>query len=248
MSNPASQKVFDDSQCKARRMALGPAAQPFANEDCSSQGIPISEIVCGMATCEYDKELLNFEIAKCNNSKHKKRTTSNQRVVSMSSIISGLIQSFRKNQDYAVRLTHDLTDEQMILQPAGERDMTVNHPAWCLSHLNVYLPVIEGVIQGQAFEDPKGHRYGMESRPLLSAAEYAPLSEIIQAWNAGHDTICALLETQDETVFERPVQMERWATVMPTAGVCLPYLMLNHENIHLGQISAWRRVLGLPSV
>ncbi len=166
----------------------------------------------------------------------------------MSSIISGLIQSFRKNQDYAERLTHDLTDEQMILQPAGERDLTVNHPAWCLSHLNAYLPVIEAVIQGQAFEDPRGHRYGMESRPLLSSSEYAPLSEIIQQWNAGHDAIVALLETQDETVFERPVQMERWATVMPTAGVCLPYLMLNHENIHLGQVSAWRRVLGMPSV
>jgi hypothetical protein len=35
---------------------------------------------------------------------------------------------------------------------------------------------------------------------------------------------------------------------MPQVGIVLPYLMLVHENTHLGQVSAWRRILGLPPV
>jgi len=166
----------------------------------------------------------------------------------MSHIISGLIQSFRKNQDYGLRLTGDLTDAQAIQEPAGERDLAVNHPTWCLSHLNVYLPVIQAVIKGESFEDPKGHRYGMQSSPVHSLDEYEPLATVRNKWDQGHDLVCDLLANADDSVFEKSVQMERWAQVMPNAGICLPYLMLNHENIHLGQISTWRRVMGLPSV
>jgi hypothetical protein len=42
--------------------------------------------------------------------------------------------------------------------------------------------------------------------------------------------------------------LPRWKEIMPTVGIALPYLLLVHENQHLGQLSAWRRVLGLPAV
>ena len=34
----------------------------------------------------------------------------------------------------------------------------------------------------------------------------------------------------------------------PTLGDGLVWMIASHENIHLGQLSAWRRVQGLPSV
>jgi len=49
-------------------------------------------------------------------------------------------------------------------------------------------------------------------------------------------------------LLDQAVVLERWQQFMPTAGIALPYLMLVHENTHFGQLSAWRRVQGLPSV
>lgn len=166
----------------------------------------------------------------------------------MSAVIDGLIRGFQKNQEYGERLVSDLTPGQMTLQPAGGRELPVNHPAWALCHLNVYLPVIQSVIKGETFADPKEHRFGMLSRPEADGSFYPSRDEIIAEWSSGHQAICDLLTECDNDVFDNPIKLERWAAIMPNAGICLPYLMLNHENMHLGQISAWRRVLGLPSV
>ncbi|MEM7454147.1 MAG: DinB family protein [Planctomycetota bacterium] len=166
----------------------------------------------------------------------------------MSSVIEGLIFAWEKNKDYAVRLVSDLSDDQMCAQPSGATGQPANHPAWVLSHLNVYVPIVGSVIEGEAFEDPKGHQFGMQSKPESEKSLYASREELINEYVAGHDAVTALLRQADESIFSNPVQLERWKPVMPTAGITLPYLMLVHENVHLGQVSAWRRVQGMRAV
>jgi len=166
----------------------------------------------------------------------------------MSAIIDGLVKAFEKNRDYAIRLTEDLSAEQMLQQPEGSRDLPVNHPAWVLSHLNAYLAVIQAVVDGREFDDPKDHRFGMNSRPESDSTIYASKQGLLADWTAQHDAIIKSLSACDNTLFERPILLPRWVSVMPNAGICLPYLMLNHQNIHLAHVRAWRRVLGMPSV
>jgi hypothetical protein len=163
-------------------------------------------------------------------------------------MLQGLIFSFKKNQDYGAKLVADLSSEDMVRQPVADLPSPANHPAWVLSHLNVYLPIIECLIQGQSFPDPKEHRYGMLSRPLPDTSEYAPKEELVAEFVESHQRIIDLLEQSEETILSQPVTLERWKPIMPLVGIALPYLMLFHENGHLGQVSAWRRVLGLPSV
>ena len=166
----------------------------------------------------------------------------------MSSILDGLRFCWNKNREYGPKLVADLDDQQMVLQPAPEGNLPSNHPAWVFSHLNVYLPVIAGIIQGESFEDPKEHRFGMLSKPEADGSIYASKDDLVGEFVAGHDRVMDLLETADESVFQLPVQLPRWQEIMPTAAIALPYLMLNHENSHLGQLSAWRRIQGMPSV
>jgi uncharacterized damage-inducible protein DinB len=165
-----------------------------------------------------------------------------------SPIIDGLLFAWKKNQDYASRLVADLNDEQLVAQPAVDPEAPANHPAWVLSHLNAYVPIICSVIKGEEFEDPKIHRFGMHSKPAADASVYASKEELVDAFVKGHEQVAELLGNSDDSVFSTAVMLPRWREVMPTAGGALPYLMLNHENMHLGQVSAWRRVLGLPSV
>jgi hypothetical protein len=163
-------------------------------------------------------------------------------------IVEGLLFAWKKNQDYAPKLVADLSAVQMVAQPAADPNAPSNHPAWVLSHLNVYLPVICSIIRGEEFEDPKPHKFGMQSKPVGDAGEYASKDELISEFLSGHDQVAELLGNADESVFANAVLLPRWKDVMPTAGVAIPYLMLNHENGHLGQVSAWRRIQGLPGV
>ena len=164
------------------------------------------------------------------------------------SIIQGLLYCWNKNLQYGQRLVADLTDEQMTLQPAPDGSAPSNHPAWVFSHLNAYLPVIQSVIKGEEFEDPKQHPFGMLSKPESDSSIYRPKDELVQEFVGGHEAVEKLLNNCSDEIFQQSVKLPRWSEVMPIAGVALPYVMLNHENMHLGQVSAWRRIQGLPSV
>jgi hypothetical protein len=163
----------------------------------------------------------------------------------MSTMIEGLIYGFRKNMDYAAKLTADLSEDQMVAQPPGSAAVA-NHPAWVLSHLNIYLPVMEALIGGREFPDPKLHPFGMQSKPELDRSQYATKAELMQEFLQGHERVIDQLRAAGPAALERETSLERWKAIMPNVGYVLPYLMLNHENTHLGQLSAWRRILGLP--
>jgi hypothetical protein len=166
----------------------------------------------------------------------------------MSVVFQGLIYSFNKNCDYALRLVADLADDQMVSQPVCSPAVIMNHPAWILSHLNVYLPIIDAIIQNKEFEDPKPHRFGMQSKPESDRGLYASKSALVGEFESQHRQIVQRLQNADLQMLENSVKLPRWQELMPVAGIALPYLMILHENQHLGQLSAWRRALGLPSV
>ena len=166
----------------------------------------------------------------------------------MSAIIDGLLNGWNKNDDYAQRLVADLTEAQMTAQPAPSDSTPSNHPAWVLSHLNAYLPVIQSLIRNETFEDPKNHPFGMLSKPEADASIYADKESLLKEWVEGHEAVRQLLQSADDSIFENDTLLERWKGPMPKVGIALPYVMLCHENIHLGQLSAWRRIQGMPSV
>lgn len=166
----------------------------------------------------------------------------------MSAIIDGLVHAWNKNSEYAAKLVSDLSQEQMTLQPAPEGKAAANHPAWVLSHLNIYVPIIANLIEGSSFEDPKEHPFGMQSKPDTDASIYSSKAELLDAFVSGHERVAESLNRVGTECFELDMPLERWKPVMPKVGIALPYLMLLHENLHLGQLSAWRRIQGMPSV
>ncbi len=159
-------------------------------------------------------------------------------------LIEGILFTWDFNRDYANKLVADLSDEQMVAQPQPG----MNHPAWTLSHLNAYHPVILGLLRGEKPEDPLNHPFGQKSKPVADVSAYPNKAALIAAFNEGHDQIAAYLRQEGEAVVSRPMTIERWQGRWDVVGKCLGYLMLYHESTHLGQLSAWRRVQGLPSV
>lgn len=162
----------------------------------------------------------------------------------MSVMIEGLLLGWNRNLDYAKRLLSDVPEDRMAYQPV----VNMNHPAWVFSHMNLYHSVMAAMILGKPFEDPKGHKFGMQSKCQPDASIYAPKVALITDYERGHNDVADALRTGGQEALERETPLERWRSAMPKIGIVMPYIMLVHESTHLGQVSVWRRAQGMPSV
>ena len=104
------------------------------------------------------------------------------------------------------------------------------------------------MVTGKAFDDPKHAPFGMLTRPEPDASIYPSKSELIGRFEQGHKDVTEALRAADESALNRDMPLERWQAPFPKVGSMLGYIMLVHESTHMGQISAWRRAQGLPSV
>ncbi len=160
-----------------------------------------------------------------------------------------LNQRFASNLDYARRLIEGLSEEQGDHAPAAG----MNTPRWVVGHL---AQTADKVTLGLLFAQPRtlegwdawfdGGTYPgphAPGQPTLAAA----LAELERL----HDAVTAAVAGQTPDWFERSVPETLPAGFrerFPTTGTALAHTMLIHEMQHLGQLSAWRRVLGLPAV
>ena len=159
---------------------------------------------------------------------------------------AAILITWRRNGAYAQRLAGDLTDAHMLAQPVP--GLTMNHPAWILSHLALYASVAAAMLHPLAFPDPIDHPHGQRSEPLASASAYLPRVELIHHYREVHDEAEHALLSASPAVFAFPNPLERARAQQPTVGDMLATLMVKHESGHLGQFSAWRRAMGLPRV
>ncbi len=84
--------------------------------------------------------------------------------------------------------------------------------------------------------------------PVSAASQYPAKAVLLERFTQGHDSVSAALRQMDVTQHLAPPSLDRWRKTFGTVGGVLAYLMLTHESTHLGQISTWRRVQGLPRV
>ncbi len=127
----------------------------------------------------------------------------------------------------------------------------MNHPAFCLGHLSLYPNELLRLLGRKEHIVDKP-----DFVPLFQAGtqcveqdgRYPPKHDITRFYFDRHHVLCdALADVGDKL----PGLMQgcphspfkRW---FPTIGATLIYYLNNHHMQHLGQISAWRRVMGLP--
>lgn len=135
----------------------------------------------------------------------------------------------------------------------GGKVVPSNHPAWALGHLALYP---ERVMQhlGRdpgAARVPAGYealfKNGVECRDDPEGTIYPPMAEIVNLFMASYATaLAALAEAEDSTLAGPNPTEGRMRELFPTLGSMLLFYMSGHPQIHLGQISAWRRMMGLP--
>ncbi|MCA9285042.1 MAG: DinB family protein [Phycisphaerales bacterium] len=157
-----------------------------------------------------------------------------------------LLLSWAHQRDYALRLVGDLSDADMIAQPVP--GVVMNHPAWILSHLLVYTELLGGIVRREPVEDPIDHPHGRKSSPLADAAAYLPRLTLIEKYTNAHDAVAVAVESADDGVWAEPLPFPRWARRWTCIAEAAVHIMVHHEAVHLGQLSAWRRAGGRSAV
>lgn len=153
---------------------------------------------------------------------------------------------WRELHQYARSAAADLTDELMVAQPVPGR--TMNHPAWIFSHLWAYGPVLAGILRGEPVADPRDHPFGMGSVPADDLERYGAREDVLQRYFNSYAEAAAVYECVGPDVVDRATPVERWLGRFPTVRALPMQFLVRHNATHLGQLSAWRRAMGLPAV
>ena len=145
---------------------------------------------------------------------------------------------------YADSLTNDLSAEQFLLQPMDG----VNNPAWVIGHLANTADNLIGMIGGEKILDGSWKvKFGGGSSVSSNPEDYPSKEELLNALRRTNAKLRELSLTATSEILnaENPVARLKSAG-MTTLGDLLGFVLTGHVGTHLGQLSAFRRMVGLP--
>jgi hypothetical protein len=171
---------------------------------------------------------------------------------SNASIGSMIAASCRLSLGYAERLLTDVTADRFAR--FARVDGTVvesNHPCFALGHLSLYAPRVVSELGGDASAvTPSDNDVSLFSKDAKCQDDpqgtiYPPMDEVIAKFRAAHEAAIETLESADDTLFRQPNPNEAMRGRFPTVGAMHGFYLGGHMMVHLGQLSAWRRMMGL---
>jgi len=146
---------------------------------------------------------------------------------------------------YFRMLVGDLPDERLTDQPLPG----VNHPAWILGHLATAADsAAKRLGEPYLLPDDWSARYKGGSVLTSVREQYPSKAELMNAVEKGYARIQALVGAARADQLAQPSRHERLEALLPTVGDLLAFLLGAHMAVHLGQLSAWRRMIGLPAL
>jgi hypothetical protein len=154
---------------------------------------------------------------------------------------------FKLNLWYSQKLVADVAEEQMCAQPVAGRVM--NHPAFLLGHLAWAAGDVAADKVGLPPACPVGWKdlFGMGAQPLPDRSRYPSKAVLLKALEDAHARLADAITKIPPEVLNQPGP-EKFRDRFPTIGAMVIGLMTSHEASHNGQLSAWRRAMGLPPV
>ncbi|HRQ75476.1 MAG TPA: DinB family protein [Phycisphaerales bacterium] len=150
---------------------------------------------------------------------------------------------------YAEALVRDIPADQFAHMPHPQ----MNHPAFIMGHLSIYPDrLLKMVGRAELVREISGYAdlFSAAAKCLDQPGLYPPKDEIVGYYMERYRTIRDVVAQLPDEVFTRENPMEgRLKELFPTIGGAVNFMLNNHNMMHLGQISAWRRAVGLgPAV
>jgi hypothetical protein len=152
-----------------------------------------------------------------------------------------VLNAFGINRAYGAQLLADIPADQFTHQPAGLK----NHPAWTVGHLAVSLDAAADLLGGgQELPENWSKLFGMGSQPTGDAAAYPDKATLVASLESQCERVAAAYEsaTPGQLAGQTP---EAFRNMLPTVEAAIVFLLTGHHATHLGQLSSWRRAMGM---
>ncbi len=155
---------------------------------------------------------------------------------------------------YANRLLDGIPADRFArLATPGNQTIQANHPAFILGHLGLYpVKVLQLLGLDTAPVEPRESYTRLFSKDATCQDDpggeiYPAADEIIDFFNKSYQAaVDAMRDASDEQLAaENPVDTPM-KSILPTLGAMLAFYLNGHVMVHLGQLSTWRRMQGLP--
>jgi hypothetical protein len=121
----------------------------------------------------------------------------------------------------------------------------MNHPAWLMMHLSTAADYASNLLGGQGVCPGDWNEKADTKKPLTqNRSDYPSKQELIQTFEAAFRHAADLYEKTSIQDLGKPQTLGFFETALPTVGDMATFLLVAHTNLHLGQLSAWRRATG----
>jgi hypothetical protein len=144
---------------------------------------------------------------------------------------------------YCRALLTGIGDERMTEQPFPG----ANHPAWILGHL---AWAADGSLEklGGTKVLPAGWTalFGTGTQPSAARESYPSSDELVRAVEQSYERLRKAAATAGPERLSQPTTNPRMKDNLPTLKDAIAFLLTGHMGVHLGQLSTWRRMIGLP--
>jgi uncharacterized damage-inducible protein DinB len=164
-------------------------------------------------------------------------------------MVAEIIRQLDFNLAYAKKLVEDISEEQMTIKPSPGLD---NHPAFTLGHLaTAYANLLNNLtgkfIISEGFKELFARSGpGDPTLPNADAGIYPSKTRLLAEMEKQHKRLIEYLLQMDQRKLTEKFEW-RFSSYFPTYQDRILFLSVNHYAMHLGQLAAWRRAMGLPS-
>ncbi len=157
--------------------------------------------------------------------------------------IEPVLHSFAYGLDFLREQVADVAADDMVAQPNG----IMNHPAWVIGHLTFACQLLGGAIGLSPWlPDDWAQRFGTGSVPVKDAGRYETKADALAILADAQARLGAGIEQLNDTQLDAPFPVESYRVVFPTIRHALTQVLVGHTANHVGQLSVWRRAMGLP--
>lgn len=173
--------------------------------------------------------------------------------LSMSKNIGNMIAaSAQLGMGFAQRLLSGVEEKDFSrFAKVGDTVIESNHPSFIYGHLSLYAPRVVAELGGDAGGvQPTDEFVKLYSKDAKCADDpdgsvYPPMAEVTEAFVKSHELAVETLKQADDELFLAENPNEGMRGKFPTVGAMHGFYLGGHLMIHMGQLSAWRRAMGL---
>jgi hypothetical protein len=126
----------------------------------------------------------------------------------------------------------------------------MSHPAFYVGHLSLYPNrLLEFTGQKHLIVERPGYAelFQAGAECVEQDGRYPSKDDLVPYYIERYTTFIGTLPGIDDDVFQRINPREgRFRELFPTVGAVVTFMLTGHHMSHLGQISMWRRAIGLP--